>query len=123
MQVVRKRGAPLGNWNALKSGKYSPRRRADGARDALPSSRGNSARRRNGPPPCRRQTTEPFATRSLHRAEHQEATLLGSSSDADSRKTSRLFPSGDYAGGPSGTYRRMDTAAMDVMTFNKTFVP
>ena len=111
MQVIRKRGAPLGNWNALKSGKYSPRRARNGARDALPSSRGSAADRL-------RAICDAIAA-----SEHQKATLLGSSSDADSRKTSWLFPSGDYAGGPSRTYRRMDTAAMDVMTFKKTFVP
>ena len=29
MQQVKKRGAPLGNFNALKTGKYSPRKRLE----------------------------------------------------------------------------------------------
>jgi hypothetical protein len=29
MQQVKRRGAPLGNFNALKTGKYSPRKRAE----------------------------------------------------------------------------------------------
>ena len=47
MQVIRKRGAPLGNWNALKSGKYSPRRRAERRARRVAEFEGK----------CRRQTT------------------------------------------------------------------
>jgi hypothetical protein len=111
MQVIRKRGRPVRQLERAEERQVQPPPARNGARDALPSSRGSAADRLRA------------ICDAISASEHQKATLLGSSSDADSRKTSRLFPSGDYAGGPSRTYRRMDTAAMDVMTFKKTFVP